>query len=202
MTSHHLAERLRTLRLQKGWNQDRVAASAGISRTTLHHLERGEIPRPRASTLYKLAGVLEVPVQQLSSAPVEWTVSTKGTSFDEAGGHSPPYDDEDAVRREFDRATNPAVAIVAAEEPALFHDWSTDDWDALYGTFATGGALTEEGVRVHAAKINRNRETVQRLHLLLETHLGTVAAEMIDALYRQVSLAPLKTVPPEEPRTQ
>ena len=36
-----LGSRLLALRLQRGWNMDHVAAAAGISRTTLFHLERG-----------------------------------------------------------------------------------------------------------------------------------------------------------------
>src|SRR5438128_2102589 len=106
---HELAKQLRTLRLRKGWNMDRVAAAAGISRTTLHHLERGAVARPRAATLHRLARVLDVPVERLCH---EVRSPAFRRNAPPEGGTTNGEHDDDFARRAFDRATNPEVAAV------------------------------------------------------------------------------------------
>ncbi|MCK2219411.1 XRE family transcriptional regulator [Actinomadura sp. ATCC 31491] len=51
-----LAERLARLRVDRGWSLDELARRAGVSRSTLSRLERGEIS-PTASLLNKLCAV-------------------------------------------------------------------------------------------------------------------------------------------------
>lgn len=201
--SPRLADVLRNMRLRKGWNMDRVAAAAGISRTTLYHLERGAIAHPRAATLYKLARALGVPIERLqpgvsNRGPEEARLFPKSRASDPKVETACSQLTDGVAGREFDRTTNPEVQTVAAAEPSLFDGWTEHDWDQLYSTFAVGGALTEEGVRAEAAKINRNRETIHRLHIVLETHLSEVAAGMIDTLYRMVRVQP-RHLPPNEP---
>jgi transcriptional regulator with XRE-family HTH domain len=160
-----VAARLRAAVGRQGWDLQQLAEAAGISRTTLYHLLEGHTSRPRGSTLHALAQVLQVPVDELLSAfPTESRLSPAA----------------------FDRATNPEVDAVARERPALFQGWCTDDWDELYSTFGTGGALNRQGVFIAAEGINRKRETVRRLHLVLDTHLRVVAEQLIDTLYRMV----------------
>jgi len=187
-----LAQTLQALRRERGWNMDRVASKAGISRTTLFHLENGVIRRPRASTLYRLAQALDVPVERLFRR--DERPSTGSQSGDPQWAESPVVratasrESADMASREFDRATNPIVGEVAAADPALFAGWTNDEWDELYSQFATGGALREEGVRITAARINHDRETLYRLRILLQTHLADVATGMVNTLYDLVNV--------------
>jgi transcriptional regulator with XRE-family HTH domain len=201
-----LARRLHSLRLQRGWNMDRVAAAAGISRTTLFHLERSEIDRPRASTLHKLARVFDVPVESLTGKEYgmrsaecgmkQHAVERHGADvIDLSQLHTPHSEFRTSGSAAFDRATNPIVTQVAAEQPELFVGWSPDDWDELYSQFATGGALREEGVQATAARINHDREVLYRLRILLQTHLADVASGMVDTLYNLVSVEPAEGPP-------
>ena len=57
-------------------------------------------------------------------------------------------------------------------------------------------ALTRAGVATAATELNRKREVVRRLQIVLETHLAEVAARTIDVLYDLVS--PGSLVPPAE----
>jgi transcriptional regulator with XRE-family HTH domain len=192
-----LGSRLHALRLERGWNMDRVAAAAGISRTTLFHLGRDEINQPRASTLHKLARAFDVPIGHFGFRISDFGSGVRnrpdlGTDGRRAVQFRNPKSEirNEVARRAFDRATNPIVSQIAADDPQLFDGWSADDWDELYSQFATGGALREEGVRQTAARINHDRETLYRLRIVLQTHLSDVAAGMVDTLYRLVSIEP------------
>jgi len=196
-----LAQRLQTLRLKAGWKLEEVADRAGVARSTLYHLERGTTPHPRAATVYRLAEAYGVAVELLINSSESASSETAGRQ-PATRGRLPaaaaatqwqrpervevhPGDSLSKACR-FDRATNPAVEAVAASDPQLFSGWSTGDWEELYSTFATGGALNEEGVRQLASQINRQRETVQRLRIVLHTHLADVATGMVDTLFRLV----------------
>ncbi|WNE96272.1 XRE family transcriptional regulator [Streptomyces luomodiensis] len=59
-----LAARLGDLRMERGWSLDELARRAGISRSTLSRLERGEIS-PTAALLNKLCTVYERTMSRL-----------------------------------------------------------------------------------------------------------------------------------------
>ncbi len=161
-----LAQRLRAECARRGWDMQELARRAGISRTTLYHLLEGRTGRPRGSTLNSIAESLQIDVAEL---------------LHPQGPRSVP-----SAARRFDRQTNPQVDLVARERPGLFTGWDESDWDELYSTFGTGGALTREGVIAAAEGINRRRETIRRLQIVLDTHLRVVAEELVDTLYRMV----------------
>ncbi len=185
-----ISSRIRRRCLQKGWDLGRLARTAGISRTTLYHLEKGRTDQPRLSTLSKIAAALEISPEQLC-IPNEMASAAAETSAGCESGASTAADGTDvdaarAARREFDRRTNPVVADVAEHSPRLFIGWTNSDWDELYSSFGTGGALTAHGVETAAVRINRKRETMQQLQVVLETHLDEVAANIISVLYGMV----------------
>ena len=78
------------------------------------------------------------------------------------------------------------ISEIYRESPELFTSWRPEEWDELYSMFGTGGQLSPQGVVEAANRINRKRETIQQLHVVLETHLGEVAAKLIETLYQMV----------------
>lgn len=171
-TTRALGARVREARRRKGLTRDALAKRAGVSRTTLHHLEGGRTSRPRADTLGRIAAVLNL-------APTELhTLAEHG-----------PEPAEDAAGA-FDRATNTAIRHVHEESPELFAGWERDDWDGLYSTFGVGGELSPDGVRHEAERINRQREIVDRLRIVLDTHLADVAERMVGTLYEMIAVPP------------
>lgn len=175
-----LASRIRTECIRRGWALQELARRAGLSRTTLYHLQRGHTDRVRNQTLQKIAAALELPIEELLAAD----------------RHGEPQAArlmtvDDLSRRRFDAATNPAVTEVMRERPQLFAGWSQDDLDELYSLFGSGGSLTPRGV-VHAAEaINRKRETIAKLQIVLETHLREEAIRAVDMFYRLVQQPPM-----------
>ena len=60
-----LPDRIRLLREQKGWSQNRLAKETGIPQPTIWHLERGEIERPNVEYLRLLADAFGVTIDSL-----------------------------------------------------------------------------------------------------------------------------------------
>jgi transcriptional regulator with XRE-family HTH domain len=56
--------RLRSRRLAMGWSQERMAQAAGVHRTYVGHIERGETS-PTLYSIIRFAGALGVPPSEL-----------------------------------------------------------------------------------------------------------------------------------------
>lgn len=105
-----LGARLQSLRRRRGWIMDHVAAIAGVSRTTLCHLESGKIARPRVSTLQKLARVLEVPVESLvdcESRIADCGLNARESPIDDGGSKCAGLD----VRSQRSEVSNPEATF-------------------------------------------------------------------------------------------
>lgn len=159
--------------LQRGWDRGELADRAGVSRTTLYQIGRGAVTKPRASTLKRIADALEVSVESLTAE------AFSRQAFSESEQNPAPA-------FQFDRNTNSVIEEICDDSPRLFLGWSGADWQELYSSFGTGGQLTPEGVRQAADHINRKREAIRRLNIVLETHLHDVAVSFIESLYQSV----------------
>lgn len=104
MTDVDVGERLLLYRDARGWSQERTAEEAGVSPTTITHIETGQSPNPRRVTLMRLARAFGVSLEEfLSDRP------PKG------GGPSLPAQ---ILRREagHDHLSRPLSELVAAAE--------------------------------------------------------------------------------------
>ena len=64
-TENNYLKNLKSLRIKKGWTQEKLAQEAGISYHTLIKIERGDIKDPRLATLKKLSKALEISIDKL-----------------------------------------------------------------------------------------------------------------------------------------
>jgi len=64
MDKNRLAERLKQLRIAHSYNQEYVASFLGVIRQTYSHYETGRC-KPSSDTLYKLAGLYNISVEDL-----------------------------------------------------------------------------------------------------------------------------------------
>ena len=172
-----VAQQIKAYRLRRGWEVGQLATEAKVSRTTLYHLERGRISSPRASTLHRIARALGVPIESLT---------LENSSKNQLSTNSPAQASEGREAAFFDRVTNPVVTAVAEAHPELFEGWTVEEWDELYSTFGTGGALNQQGVICASEAMNQRREVIEKLKVLMETHLADVAANLVNSLCRMV----------------
>lgn len=159
-----LAFNIRRILARLGWTLDDLVEATQLDPRTISALLQGGGKRPHARTLHKLAAGLGVPTDEL-------------------------FQDRSSVgRREFDEATNPVVAEVLREQPQWFLGWSAAHFEQLTSQFGAGGALTREGVEAGVRRINRQRDIQDKVALVLETPQGELLAELVDVLYRRVTV--------------
>ena len=60
-----LPDRIRLMREQRGWSQNRLAKETGIPQPTIWRLERGKIERPNVEYLRLLAETFQVTIDSL-----------------------------------------------------------------------------------------------------------------------------------------
>jgi len=82
------------------------------------------------------------------------------------------------------------VEEVVSDNPQLFHGWTQAEFDELHSRFGTGGALTDSGAVKAAQAMNRRREILQKVTLLLETNESELLETMIEALYTRAVVQP------------
>ncbi|MDQ1730426.1 MAG: hypothetical protein QOK10_585 [Pseudonocardiales bacterium] len=75
--SRLIGERIRTIRLDRGWSLSSVAARAAVGKATLSEIEAG-IRNPTLETLYAIAAVLQVPLTDLLRASGQVRPSLRG----------------------------------------------------------------------------------------------------------------------------
>ncbi|MCG6157552.1 helix-turn-helix domain-containing protein [Rubinisphaera margarita] len=179
--------------VEHGWTISRLAEESGVSRATLHQWQQKGRCKPRNTTLYKLANALSVSPAVLKSEAAGTEVRAPEPLLDNSWNPLwPPLPGElmsADLQREFDRQTNGTIEDVCRERPELFAGWSENEWDELFSTFGVGGELNEDGVRMQAEFINRKRETLYQVQILLETHLADAARAVIQSLYDSVQCA-------------
>ncbi len=164
-----------------GLSLSELAEKAELSRTTLHQLSTGKTRQPQSKTVHRIAEALGVDPTALTQPPPVAPTSSHAVTF------VAPVATDFA---RFNELTNPEVTRLKEHAPELFQGWSASDFEELYSCFGVGGALTEEGVRLEAARICEKRETVRKLEILLETHLREAVLLMVDSLFQSVQATP------------
>lgn len=67
-TAHHVERfgtRVRAVRQFRGWRQDELADKAGVSRTTVVRIEKGEDAATRLSRIIDICEALDVSLQEM-----------------------------------------------------------------------------------------------------------------------------------------
>ncbi|MEA1950512.1 MAG: helix-turn-helix transcriptional regulator [Planctomycetota bacterium] len=160
----HAGENLRRLMAERGLSIKDLIEMSGMDRRTLGGILAGTL-RTHPRTINRLAKSLGVSSDEFFVTPTQ------------------------LLYRRFDTQTNAAVEEVVDDHPELFDGWTDADFDELHSRFGAGGALTAEGTLEAARSMNRKRELHDKLALLLESSQQKLVGEILESLYRQVTLS-------------
>jgi transcriptional regulator with XRE-family HTH domain len=156
------ATNLRRLLARQGLTLAELAQRAKVDLRTIKNLLNGTTPNPRSRTLHDLAAALEADVDEFFQNSSTLT------------------------HRHFDRKTNPVVTEVVESQPQLFEGWSEAEFAELYSRQGMGGALTAEGALEAVRLMNRKRQVLKKVQILLESDEQSLLCAMVDALYDKV----------------
>ncbi len=157
-----LAANLRRLLSRDGLTLAELSQRAGIAERTIKKLLSASTAQPHARTLHALAEALDVDVDEFFQ---------NGATL---------------AHRCFDRQTNPVVTEVIEAQPQLVAGWTEAEYDELYSRFGMGGALTAEGAIETVRQMNRNREVIRKVLVLLESDQSQLLCGFVDLLYGNV----------------
>jgi transcriptional regulator with XRE-family HTH domain len=158
-----VAHNVRRLMATHGLTYDDVVEAAGLDQRTVRGIARGQ-KNPHARTLRRLAEGLGVAVDELF---------VDVASITSAG---------------FDLATNPMVHRIVESHAELFDGWTMADFAELASRFGHGGALSEEGALAAAEAMNRKREVLARVRVILESGDGRLLEDFVELLYQRVQV--------------
>jgi transcriptional regulator with XRE-family HTH domain len=158
----HAGDNLRRLMSRLGLTVEQVAARSRLDQRTVRGILDGS-NRPHARTLHRLAAALGV-------APDEFFLEPGQLAY-----------------RCFDQATNPVVAEVVHSHPQLFSGWTEADYEELNSRFGTGGSLTAEGTLAVVDLMNRNRKSLEKLAVLLESSQAELIRGIVDVMYDKLA---------------
>ena len=162
-TPEQFSANLHRVMAQLGVTMHEVVERTGVDERTVRAVLAGT-RKPQPRTLHNLASGLGIDAVEFFQNPAL------------------------LANRSFDRATNPAVADVIESHPHLFSDWTTADFDELYSRMGAGGQLTPAGALAAVEQMNRKHELLRKVALVLETNDAELLADMIELLYKRVTL--------------
>ena len=160
-----VAANLRRLMARFGLSLAGLVQATGLDERTIRSVLHGR-GRPHARTLHKLATGLGVDADEL---------------FEDVRAA------ESAAAAAFDREANPAVAELIDQQPELFAHWPPHEFDELSSRVAVGGQLTPAGALAAAQAMNRRRELLAQVALILETSEAERLEEYVALLYRRAT---------------
>ena len=121
-----LGQRIRTLRLAKGWTLEQVSRASGLARSTISKIENAQMS-PTYDALIKLASGFGIDLSELFSAPNE-PMGVGRRSISRAGGGTPhptPYYDHALLCSDLsNKAMVPFRSRIVARSFEAFDDWS------------------------------------------------------------------------------
>jgi transcriptional regulator with XRE-family HTH domain len=199
-------EKIQLLCLKQGKSLQELASDTGLSRTTLNNWAKGKISKPHGQKITAIAAALKVSVEEIlskqsnnkstsSQATYLQTISSDSTSPVSATSQtasSQPATSQTTTMfsKQSDQLHNLQIGDVKVQQPTLFQEWNSKDWDELYSEFGVGGALTPQGVAHSADLINRKKEIFRKLEIVLESDLADLAEAIVRSFYHKIQANP------------
>jgi DNA-binding XRE family transcriptional regulator len=180
-----LAQKIKRLVEERGWNQEDFARIADLNRHTVRQiLVGGGERRLRNATISACARALGLTVNELRIQPLEKLLARMAQGA--AGGT------DDLLRRTYDQATQPELRSWIERNPDRARQLSEDEMDELLAAQGDDGPLSAVGVETFVRRIERRRQLYRQIDVIAGT-------EYLGLVEQLVSLIHDKVRPPRDP---
>ena len=174
-----LAQKIKRLVEERGWNQEEFARIARLNRHTARQiLLPGGSRRLRNATISACARALGITVNELRTHSIERLLPRMAD-----GGTSGP---DDAVRRTYEQATLPELRAWLERNPDRARQLGEEDLDELLVMQGPGGPLTAFGVDAFVQRIERRRKVVEQVHAIAGTEYLELLEQIVSLLHDKV----------------
>jgi transcriptional regulator with XRE-family HTH domain len=176
--SADLADKVKRLVEERGWNQEEFARIARLNRRTVRQI-LGSEPRRRLrnATVNACARALGLTVNELRGLPVERLLPRM---ID--GGNSP----DEILRQKYAEMTQPELKLWVERNPDRARHLTPDELDELLAMQGSEGPLAAFGVEAFVGRIERRRKLVKQLHVLAGTEYLDLLEQLVTLLYEKV----------------
>ena len=174
-----LAQKIKRLVEERGWNQEEFARIARLNRHTVRQiLLPGGSRRLRNATISACSRALGITVNELRTHSIERLLPRMAD-----GGASGP---DDAVRRTYEQATLPELRAWLERNPDRARRLGEEDLDELLSMQGPGGPLTAIGVDAFVQRIERRRKVVEHVHAIAGTEYLELLEQIVSLLHDKV----------------
>ncbi len=173
-----LADKIARLVRERGWNEADFTRISNLNRHTVSQiLQPNDHRKLRNATVGACARALGLAVHELRNYPLERLLPRM---------HQRPPDENAALRRLYEKATQPELLSWLERNPERGRQLSEAEIDELLSVQGTGGPLTSVGVEHYVSLIERKRRLLERVHVVANTELIDVLEKLVDLMYDKV----------------
>jgi transcriptional regulator with XRE-family HTH domain len=166
---------------ERGWNQEDFARITKLNRQTVRQILLGQGRKPHNATVQACAKALGLSVSELRTLPLEKLLPRMH-------GQS-ALDGDLAVQRLLDGAQNTDLLAWLERNGERARRLTAGEVDELLGLQEQGGAMTAIGVERFVELLERKRELIDRIRVLVGTEYLGLLEQFVGVLYEKVNTA-------------
>ncbi|MFO0880634.1 MAG: helix-turn-helix transcriptional regulator [Gemmataceae bacterium] len=173
-----LAEKIRRLVEERGWNQEEFARIARLNRHTVRQiLQTGPTRRLRNATISSCAKALGLTVSELRTHALERLLPRMVEGA---------VSSDDLLRKKHAEATQPELRAWIERNPERARRLSLVEFDEILALQGLDGPLTAFGVDAFIQRIERRRKLVERVQVIAGTEYLELLEQLVTLLYDRV----------------
>jgi transcriptional regulator with XRE-family HTH domain len=182
-----LAFKISKLVEERGWNQEEFARFSNLNRHTVRQiLHAGPQRRLRNVTVRSCADALGLTVNELRTLPLERLLPRM---------HGKPPADEEARKLLHSSATLPELVAWLERNSERAAEFRADEISDLLAMQEPGGAMERLGVEQCVENIERKREVLLKVKMILSTEFIDLLEQVVDLVSDRINASRQQTVP-------
>jgi transcriptional regulator with XRE-family HTH domain len=174
-----LALKISKLVEEKGWNQEVFAKACRLNRHTVRQiLHTGPHRRLRNATVRSCAEALGLTVNELRTLPLERLLPRM---------HGKPPADEEALNQLHAKASLPEFVAWLQRNPDRAAEFRSDEIGELLAMQDAGGAMERLGVEQCVENIERRRELLLQVKMILSTEYIGLLEQVVELVCDKIN---------------